>query len=1074
MERAVTRVKQDLGKSAFVEFKGPGGCWLCLSVVTNNVNSLKSQLKGVYRKCLFSKSRPVGPNPCSNLRGFVVANPKSGPPSVEASLEHAIEAGAEDVIFREEDRLLEVQALLVQFKYDVIESSNRFIPHSKTSKAGRKIIMADSSRPLASVPWVYIFNNNPDLKLEDSAVFENVQFRSKAEKDQKLSIFKNLNKLFPFYIPMEHHRMNVKGMVKNSPNGQYWAVALYFLLSSNGHNQYAWNEFQEHLDAHSEGKNVNNSTCAAPYISDFTMDTLFPGGNPPQCQRVEEYINDPWVLMQLQFQPALFHQWLVAFMVEIYKMSMELSELHHLPSCLHGKDKNVIIGIFEWNKSAWKYVSQGFSFLQAWAEFNYQDMRNMFPGIDFPYQFMKIYIDHDVLNVIRSYKKLAWGNSHVALNKLEDVKYQVPRNIYDLSFWKKTTLERLTMFESAEYDFEAGSLEEGKDKTVFGIDELLESLQPFCNHKLEFSQKLKNFLSQDDEFLTVVSQLKREVDITALLRIRKEENGIIGTALSISQYHKMNDFANCAKGRLYKLTKIDPSKLLRVNYDDLSLLKKLNIEDFKENPPVIKSRFLDDNTIIEPMLKFEIDAVDKKCPCFTEDPATIADKFEARIKNIVRERVKLHSKNILNEFRAIDTNPGINDWKFAQYLLPCFVASMLELLTNDKETAISRKMTEWYIAIINMLICSYEVRKQDYKMNDNEVDEEHLAYFVKSWFSSPILLKSFFKSTIDNLRFIFSKDKSFQTHFDQVLHSFESLFEVLINSCEFSPSSKLPSRTDYCFEMQTFDFFILLERVIYSHYPKNLNRKPDPDNMAIVRSDLIKVLCEIGFHEENIFKDIPLGLETSSILLLALIKYCLQKNDDLTRVKRLKKPDKSLDALMNDAKEECGNLTAPQKQCLAFYLAVKMIPRKNFSMLLDKNLTNSILDHMLHSFAKGGNMLSLVYFMNNGVPHEESRVSHEFAKEKAPVLYYVAMNELNKSSTHYKEVLKKASWFFPIVHCRNCGVVDKDVYQYPCSECSNNEHYPDNNFFCSEQCKNIAMNTFHAKEHADFVGMSTL
>ncbi|XP_065333957.1 uncharacterized protein LOC135935496 isoform X2 [Cloeon dipterum] len=698
--------------------------------------------------------------------------------------------------------------------------------------------MAESSRPLASVPWVSIANN-PDLKLEDSAVFENAQFCSKAEKEQQIAIFKNLNKLFPFYIPMEHHRMDVKEMVKNSPNGQYWAVALHFLISSKGHNQCAWNEFQEHLNARSEDINSNDcTTCAAPYISDNKMADLFPQGNPPQCQRVEEYINDPWVLMQLHFQPALFHQWLVAFMIEIYKISMELSELDHLPSRLHGKDKNVVIRIFQWNRSAWNYVLQGFSFLQACVDLKYQDLRNLFPGIDFPYQFMKIYIDHDLLNVIRSYKKLAWGNSHVALNKLEVVKYQVPCNIYELSFWNKTTSERLTMFESDEYVFEVGSLEEVIDKTVVGIDELLESLQAFCNHKLEFSQKLRKFLSQDDEFRRVVSQLKREIDITALLRIRKEENGIIGTALTISQYLKMNDFANRAKSRLHELTKIDPSKLLRVNYDDLPcderLLEDLDIRDFTEYPPVKISSLLG-NSGIESKFQPEIDAVDEKCPCYTEDPATIAHKFEARIKKVVRERVKLHRQNILHKpHNYIAIYPGLNDWQFEQYLLPCFVASMLELFTNDKETAISSEMKGWYVATINMLIWVYDVQiNQDHKMHVKKMDGQHLAYYVNREFSSPILLKTYFKSTLDNLRFIFSTDRSFQTHFDQFLHLFDSLFEVLINRSGFSSSSGLSSQTNnYYYDRQTIDFFNLLEKAIDSHPATNVNRKPDSDYAA--------------------------------------------------------------------------------------------------------------------------------------------------------------------------------------------------------------------------------------------------
>ncbi|CAB3360695.1 Hypothetical predicted protein [Cloeon dipterum] len=757
--------------------------------------------------------------------------------------------------------------------------------YQQTKKADRKRIMEEKSRPLASVPWVSIFNN-PDLKLEDSAVFENVQFRSKVEKDQKLSIFKNLNKLFPFYIPMEHHRMNVKGMVKNSPNGQYWAVALHFLISSKGHNQYAWNEFQKYLDAYSEGKNVNNSTCAAPYISDFTMDTLFPEGNPPQCQRVGGYIVDHWVLIQLQFQPVLFHQWLVAFMVH-------------------------------------------------------------------------------------------------------------------------------------------------------------------CNHNLVFTERLKlSLFRRDNIFVRAILDLKRNEEMSSLMRFRKEEHGIIGSIMSIMQYNLMSIAANKAKTRICEVSGVDPSWLLR-------------------------------QVSLEETLDEEIGILTvKNCPSYTEVPVKIANRFEGRIKKLVLNRIIFHrdkKEKKLKENKEFDINPGITDWQFAQYLLPCFVASMLELFTQtqsiDDPVIINSK--KFYIEVVHKLIAAYECRKQ----LEHELEENYLALFLKKRFACPNLLKAFIESTIRDDFYLAQNplEETFEKHFKNDLQRLLTFNEVLDNSSKYSPSAEISSQTNRYYDLVTFDFFLKLQNAlgvnhaILKHLYK-MDRNVTIDGM----NHLIKVLCDVGFHPKNIVDDVPPDLDTSSIQLLSLVKYCLRNKDakdDLTRVHRLKKPDKSLEALMKDAREECRNLTQRQRQSLAFYLAMKIIPRENFSMLLNKKLTQSYLDHVLDDYVKGEKMFLLKFFLNrlNSMPlQEESRVSHSFAKETAPVLYYVALNEVGRRSKKIKLQCPGEAWFFPIDHCRNCGLVNIDVSIYPCSRCSINIYTPDNHFFCSEECQKSAMDAFHSKEHDEF------
>ncbi|XP_059479630.1 translational activator of cytochrome c oxidase 1-like [Neocloeon triangulifer] len=139
IQRVLERAKA-VGKAVTVEMKGPGGCWLILSLVSNNAIGVKNSLKSKCRKYMFQEA-PGGSKTSFDYKGVIVAKPESGAASLEASLEHAIEAGAEDVVCNEEDGTLEfqcdprelfkVQHTLMQLKYDIMDSSNKHIPKNK-------------------------------------------------------------------------------------------------------------------------------------------------------------------------------------------------------------------------------------------------------------------------------------------------------------------------------------------------------------------------------------------------------------------------------------------------------------------------------------------------------------------------------------------------------------------------------------------------------------------------------------------------------------------------------------------------------------------------------------------------------------------------------------------------------------------------------------------------------------------------------------------------------------------------------------------------------------------------------
>jgi predicted nucleic acid-binding Zn ribbon protein len=56
---------------------------------------------------------------------------------------------------------------------------------------------------------------------------------------------------------------------------------------------------------------------------------------------------------------------------------------------------------------------------------------------------------------------------------------------------------------------------------------------------------------------------------------------------------------------------------------------------------------------------------------------------------------------------------------------------------------------------------------------------------------------------------------------------------------------------------------------------------------------------------------------------------------------------------------------------------------------------------------------------------------------------------------------------FPYMHCRWCGLITEEKFRL-CSMCNEYLDYPDETFFCSEQCENEALDKLHREEHARF------
>jgi len=93
----------------------------------------------------------------------------------------------------------------------------------------------------------------------------------------------------------------------------------------------------------------------------------------------------------------------------------------------------------------------------------------------------------------------------------------------------------------------------------------------------------------------------------------------------------------------------------------------------------------------------------------------------------------------------------------------------------------------------------------------------------------------------------------------------------------------------------------------------------------------------------------------------------------------------------------------------------------------------------------------------------------------------LASLKLARSNKCYEDVLKDLTpegkvkmskpgevSFFPIKHCRWCGLVEVKKFRV-CSLCKEIPDYPDLNLFCSEKCESESLAEQHEEEHATFL-----
>lgn len=382
----------------------------------------------------------------------------------------------------------------------------------------------------------------------------------------------------------------------------------------------------------------------------------------------------------------------------------------------------------------------------------------------------------------------------------------------------------------------------------------------------------------------------------------------------------------------------------------------------------------------------------------------------------------------------------------AQFLLPCFVASFLDLC---KEKNVPQAEKDQYMRFVHELILSYE----RHPFNQLAVPGCAASNFIADL--SMLNLKVLEKAT--------ALYRCFNRYFgnNYTLSNFHFKCVEYLKKDNF----QLPHdpRLRYHEIDETF-------RIQECHWYSYLNYFHCRVSKCLLKLNWMTVEPDVEFHS-HLFIIGPLVLfpfkkGTLHYHLQALINFrakkfnfSLEEGDinftvDITNIP-------------TQIRMAADKLSMKQLLTLSIYLSLKNLDVKKDPFIhqvfpLDKS---SQIFGAIMSNQKWQLKLLMVSARNE--VEDFSLATYQFAKNN--ICYELAL-EMLTSIGQVKMKYPGEITFCPIKHCRWCGQADVKTFRV-CPECKDYPEYPDLNFFCSEECEKQCLAKQHIEEHAQYLIM---
>jgi len=162
---------------------------------------------------------------------------------------------------------------------------------------------------------------------------------------------------------------------------------------------------------------------------------------------------------------------------------------------------------------------------------------------------------------------------------------------------------------------------------------------------------------------------------------------------------------------------------------------------------------------------------------------------------------------------------------------------------------------------------------------------------------------------------------------------------------------------------------------------------------------------------------------------------------------------------------EGGLLTEPQLLQLVFYLSFKGSKRRKTSVSRKYECLDPVETACMAFLDNDVWKLKQLFSSWLGPLPE---VSLQFVRDSAPTCYQSVLKTVSEEGK-VKMSAPGEITFFPLKHCRWCGLVEEADEFEVCRVCLETPDYPDRCVFCSRKCQEEALDDLHTEEHARYL-----
>lgn len=370
---------------------------------------------------------------------------------------------------------------------------------------------------------------------------------------------------------------------------------------------------------------------------------------------------------------------------------------------------------------------------------------------------------------------------------------------------------------------------------------------------------------------------------------------------------------------------------------------------------------------------------------------------------------------------------------YVQYILPCFIASYIDL----SETKVSLEAKEKYLLFVDSLVKSYEEVKFGQELSTPNPKEEYF-HVVKRRMHE---IRYFVQYTQGQL-----KEELVKMVGDSFGDNFQNRLLLFLPDAESKKETISPW---------------LLQQYMY------LMRQWT----AIEQCNRVKGIVFCVSPLTRLFLDI--AMNHTAMDMLAAVNH----RENVAGINAVV-ANMVMESLVHPIKVQVAlmkNLSRQQVIGLVHYLCFKDIEKGNCVVSLGKfdNLQYPVfpLDEygiVFWSLMKNDRLqlkIAASFDLRDKNGKNASYIPLELASTE-PWCKMLINSITPKGKIHLQR--PGAVSFFPIKHCRWCGLVRCNAFRL-CPECKSDPEYPDANFFCSEECEKLSLDQQHREEHANYL-----